>query len=367
MEVENKTPFPAVSWDSLGADRREYSTTLVRVKYRLLLQRAGRYCDLRLTPEQGELFGEDVFFDDDITRPVRYESDFVTFKPNTDFLLNANAYSPDGKPQSRWRCAVQVADAADRLLKQAALSVRGPRQWQRQQLGWLEGSALRALRVPLDYAHAYGGVIVNPAAEQDGQPYLKEYAKNPAGTGVTHRRLSPDCFPAHQVEWSDPRLDSQPYPAGFGIINRAWAYRLRYAGTYDQHWLDTQHPYPPEDFDFRHHQAANPQLILDGYIPLNGRIHLHNLLPGGGLRSLRLPELYCFIEYCSGQDDVRRERMNIDTVLIDIDSDDPGQWALYLSYRHYGLRKTTPHTLRICYFPKEQLEKQGDRRLGHAR
>lgn len=41
-------------------------------------------------------------------------------------------------------------------------------------------------------------------------------------------------------------------------MGRSWQPRLRYAGTYDQHWMDERLPFLPEDFDLRYFQSAPP-------------------------------------------------------------------------------------------------------------
>ena len=44
----------------------------------------------------------------------------------------------------------------------------------------------------------------------------------------------------------------------YGPLGRGWPQRARYAGTYDQAWLDDHFPFLPPDFDDRYHQAAPP-------------------------------------------------------------------------------------------------------------
>jgi len=43
---------------------------------------------------------------------VRFESDFVYYKPRTDLIVNAISYSPADTPGQRWQCALRV-DASD--------------------------------------------------------------------------------------------------------------------------------------------------------------------------------------------------------------------------------------------------------------
>jgi hypothetical protein len=48
-----------------------------------------------------------------------------------------------------------------------------------------------------------------------------------------------------------------------GPIGRHWEPRFRFAGTYDQHWLDEECPFLPADFDEQYYQAAP----LDQQVP----------------------------------------------------------------------------------------------------
>jgi hypothetical protein len=41
-----------------------------------------------------------------------------------------------------------------------------------------------------------------------------------------------------------------------GPVGRGWPQRARYAGTYDQCWLEEDFPFLPNDFDERYYQAA---------------------------------------------------------------------------------------------------------------
>ncbi|MCK5013694.1 MAG: DUF2169 domain-containing protein [Candidatus Omnitrophica bacterium] len=37
-------------------------------------------------------------------------------------------------------------------------------------------------------------------------------------------------------------------PMAFGPFGRAWKQRIQYAGTYDQHWIDSVFPFLQADF-----------------------------------------------------------------------------------------------------------------------
>ncbi|QMD83487.1 DUF2169 domain-containing protein [Escherichia coli] len=82
-----------------------------------------------------------------------------------------------------------------------------------------------------------------------------------------------DCLEG-KADWFAPEYQ----PAGFGCIGRAWLPRLSLAGTYDQEWLETQHPDLPDDFDFNYWNCApddqripfplpGPEFVLTGFRP----------------------------------------------------------------------------------------------------
>jgi hypothetical protein len=63
-----------------------------------------------------------------------------------------------------------------------------------------------------------------------------------------------------------------------GPLGRGWPQRARFAGTYDQQWLDDVFPFLPKNFDERYYQAApedqhvpfpkDPvQVVLSGFTP----------------------------------------------------------------------------------------------------
>ncbi len=361
MEIENHTPFPAVAWESVDAHRRWHLTTLMRVKYVFHREETPGAWRLRLTPEQGELFARDIYFDDDLGKPVRYESDFIPFKPSTDILLNAVARART--PKTAWQCGIGIFAPDGATLARASLTVSGERWWRKTALGWVADDIRPVTEVPVRYDRAQGGAIPNPdPADAASRPFLAEYPGNPAGTGLCHRRMPDTPWRDPQLQWHQAPRAAADSPAGFGIISRTWQPRVGLAGTYDQHWLDTQHPYPPHDFDDRHYQAANPALILDGHLPQRARFALANLMGAERVDRFHLPELHGFADL-DIQGEIRRLHLSIDTVLIDIDAPDPADWAVYLSYRARIPRPASLDGLRFRYLPTEQLARQ---RAGEA-
>lgn len=216
---------------------------------------------------------------------MRFESDFVAYKPRTDLIVNATAYSPDGAPRQRWLCALRVSGSDGAVLLQKALQVHSERAWQRGLRGWSLSPASPCNAVPIRYELAYGGALHGPpGGDGNPGPWLAFCDRNPLGRGLLHRDCKAREVPAPRIEdparpMSDPRQPS--VPEGFGAIHRAWQPRLALAGTYDEAWLARKHPLPPDDFDPRHNNGAHPDLIGAG--------RAHGYLRGDETLRMRFP------------------------------------------------------------------------------
>ena len=106
MIFENHTPFPAIAWSNVDKDEKEYTTVVVRVKY--LFDKKDEYglWYLKLAQEQEELFDEDIFYEDNINASVLYESDYITYKPYGDLIVNGYAHSKED--EKSWICGIEV-------------------------------------------------------------------------------------------------------------------------------------------------------------------------------------------------------------------------------------------------------------------
>ena len=58
--------------------------------------RSGSMC--QRADQDAKLLAGDVYYDDPMNSPVKYESDFIPFKLATDVVVNATAYAPNGQP-----------------------------------------------------------------------------------------------------------------------------------------------------------------------------------------------------------------------------------------------------------------------------
>jgi len=335
MEFSNFTPFSANAWETVNHRNKWYATCLVRAKFKLrrrhLAPSANQvYTDenvpcqweCRAHPEQGDLFDEDQFYHEDFDSSIRYESDYVNYKPHTDIIVNANAYASGEEKSSNWSCSVKVYSPDNKaLLNQLSLLVQGERRLAiRTKIGSL----------PIRYEYCKGGVRkINNKGEEDENYEVDLY--NPVGCGA-HAHKHQDSPQSVQIDYAQESIKN--IPPGFGFIHRSWKSRLDYAGTYDDNWLESQHPLPPNDFDFFHNQAAHPALITKSYLRAGSVISLSNLIKGAPHSYFILPD-YRFLSRVISNTHKQHQAMNLDTLIIDLDQQDTEELAVYGSWRSY--------------------------------
>lgn len=103
----------------------------------------------------------------------------------------------------------------------------------------------------------------------------------------------------------------------FGCIARSWPERVKWAGTYDQDWVDNTFPFLPTDFDDRYYQCAPPDQQCD-YLTGGETVQLFNLTTTGRTE-FRIPTLDIPVVFLHRDDgDIHREVV-ADTLLIEPD------------------------------------------------
>ncbi len=347
MDFANYTPFPGESWSSFDDKGFLYQTTLIRVKYRFIPQEDGTV-KFQLDTKQGELLVEDEYWGESAKSSVRYPSDYVTYKPETDIIINARTFAPNSEPTTEWFTGISLRKGTDVLLDVNA-HVTGPRLWHKMFIvGWILEDIDAITELPLRYEYAYGGTHYDPSDEGEEPEVLCFCKANPIGAGLLHKKLEGDrSVPQILHPDSLPHMGA-PYdtliPIGFGAIDNHWQGRIEYAGTYDENWLQNSFPMPPHDFNFLYNQQAHPQLRLPHEITQQSVFTLKNMVPDHPLCSFTVPvcKLYRFFPQQK-----QRTKMPIDTVLIDIDSDDPDEWSVYVSYRLYEKCPYQPQPLQV--------------------
>jgi hypothetical protein len=159
-EVINHTPWPSQYFQHVDPHGDVFHVMVSRVSYSLY----GMNYDNDVFPEphllsmeeQLPLCEADEYLGAINETSLIQESDYAPYKPKCDVLLvNANAYAPDGKPNSRWPVGFRFGNAIEKKF-----AVTGPRYFQRSlsSLGSLGLSEPElAASVALIYENSVGG------------------------------------------------------------------------------------------------------------------------------------------------------------------------------------------------------------------
>jgi hypothetical protein len=143
-------------------------------------------------------------------------------------------------------------------------------------LSGLRPSAARPFgHMPITWSRSFGGV------DPESPAHLE--LRNPVGVGFARREAVAGGKPVPNFETVDAPLSSwrdRPVPIGFGPVGRWWPSRARWAGTYDQTWLDEHFPLLPPDFDDRFWNCAPEDQQLDAYRP-GETVRLQGMTPEG--------------------------------------------------------------------------------------
>jgi hypothetical protein len=247
MELINATRMQAGY--SMGLETSGRELLVVVIKGTFVLPKPSE--QVRLCDEQLPLVMADTFTGEPgFSAPV-LEVDYAPRKPACDVLLVGHARAPQGREVTRLRVGLRVGPM------QKAFDVVGDRVWQ----AGLTGIGISVPRpfteMPVSYDTAFGGADRYSDDESEHEVYLP----NPVGRGW-HRHLKNawvDGTPLPNTEevGREVRFPSDKYqPMALGPLGRGWSLRARYAGTYDQKWLDDVFPFLPKDFDECYFQAA---------------------------------------------------------------------------------------------------------------
>jgi hypothetical protein len=264
---------------------------------------------------------------------VKSEPQTAFTKPATDIVLIGHAFSV-GQPTVD--VTLEVAN-----LRQTA-RVFGDRYWIKS-LGFVSTTPPEPFeKIPLVYERAFGGWDrTNP----DPSRHCFE-SRNPIGTGFRskHGKFE-DGVRMPNIENPKDLLSEYGQivpPVGFGFMAPDWQPRAKFAGSYDQEWMDKRMPLLPNDFDRKFFNAAPPELVASGYLRGDEPISIKNA-SARGLISFNLPKLPppCCRLQLKGSRDVAVET-NLDTVIINTDEDLLTLlWRGYLPLRNGPLDITT--------------------------
>lgn len=209
-----------------------------------------------------------------IPAPQIFDAGFP--KPAGEIIIAGSAAAPERKPVRGLLVTAAVGPVRRRL------AVFGNRTWRNQSAGPVFTEPAPFISIPLVPQYAYGG---------EGHP------ENPLGIGhgaaaQLGAGLAP---PLPNIEDADNQIRTftdQPEPAIPGSVDLMAPSRQRYAGTYDQAWLRTQHPGFPTDVDSRLFHAAQPkQRLPTGFFTGQERFEVAGMHPDHPHLAGTLPDL----------------------------------------------------------------------------
>lgn len=232
--------------------------------------------------------------------------------------------------------------------------------------GWKRTSLKAFTELPLRWEYSFGGIHKLFLTEQSTEPFYHQACfSNPIGSGwvesqyfdayqkmnakrprearvMNYKNVTAPRIEAHKSRQSKPIIYKQTAssnlttmqmakitekygnrPQGFGFTGRSWSPRISYSGTYDEKWLEEQHPYPPKDMNYRYWNAAPEDQQIDFFYP-NTRLELWNLthpeLSNNGYVCLNFPDHYPFLKLKFESGQMIPWPMTTETVLIDTDN-----------------------------------------------
>jgi len=307
MDLLNSTGMLAGYTMGMNPSGRE--SLVVVVKGTFIIPEQGE--SVTLAEQQLPLIEADTFTGEPGYSAPVYEVDYSPIKHRCDVLLNGSAYAPKGKPVSK----VQVGLKLETLTK--TFVVTGNRHWEAG-LSIVPSMPEVFEAMPFSYDTAFGGLDDFHEDENKHSAYMK----NPIGKGF-HKKMSSslvDGTPLPNTEEIGRPVqmpNDECQPMAFGPIGRGWESRLKYAGTYDQDWIDNTFPFLPADFDEAYFQCAPEDQQIP--FPKGGEeIVLVNLTPEGRT-AFKLPNIEVPMVFFRKKGEKYETQAVIDTIVIEPD------------------------------------------------
>lgn len=273
-----------------------------------------------LAEEQQPLVYADQHYGDPGSTSIQYECDFAPSKPRADVIVNGFAISKNENPVREMLVGLQVGQI------KKIIKVFGDRYWDTGLAGLRPSDPKPFVNMPLKYENAFGGT---DQTSDDPKKWGFEL-RNLVGVGFyTGNELGsvagkpiPNLEDARQPisSWYD-----RPAPAAFGGLARGWQPRIKFAGTYDQLWLDQRFPFLPEDFDHQYFQSA-PADQQFPYLKGGEAVRCVNMTPEGSF-SFAVPQLEIPITYRFRDRNVTMEP-KLDTLIVE-----PDQYRFIATWR----------------------------------
>lgn len=328
IQVINATPFPHMVFEKATIRPRHFDVIVVAGTFGL---KQGRHAYPLSNGEQKPVVCADRYWGKPECSGLLEETHLVVAKQHTDVHVLGSAKTPGGVLLPSWPVGVRVGPVIKRL------RVMGRRFWQYSlqhamtlRGGWQLSQPEATQSVPLLHELAYGGAVRRscydgpPTDDINNPEAFDAYALNPVGIGYLGGQAldSTQTYRVAQIESFDEPIDTitkQYPPQGLGPINRWWAPRCKFAGTYDEVWQKHQAPYLPDDFDFSFYQSAHSGMTASGHLEGNEPISLIGLLEAGRFDGY-LPGMMIAALLTDGNGFKQTARLNLDTVTIDVDA-----------------------------------------------
>jgi hypothetical protein len=301
-EVENETPFAADrAW---VRDRDGAEVWLVAVKCTFAVGADG---SLGVAEDQPPVLHAPAYHGQPGRSSLLYGADLVLTKRTTDVIVVGHAYAPGGRPARSIDCELSIGPVRKRL------AIIGDRVWK----GLSATEPVPFQRMAVTYERAFGG-----RDRKSPQPDRDWDARNPAGTGFAATKDAAVGMALPNVEYPEDRVgkwNDRPTPAGFGALDAHWQPRARWAGTYDDDWLQHRHPLLPLDFDERFFQLAPDDQQSPTFLRGGEAVWIRNMTPEGVLR-FELPKIFLGFEthFYDGSFELHQKR-RLHTVIIEPD------------------------------------------------
>jgi len=123
VQLINLTKMPHFRFSGADPAGKEFGVLIIKTSYDVSDQGV-----VEIAPEQESFVFTDVCYGEVNQTSLKYPSDMVPYKPQTDIVINAVGYSPGGKPEASWISSISVSDG-EGLCAQKSVRVSGPRFW----------------------------------------------------------------------------------------------------------------------------------------------------------------------------------------------------------------------------------------------
>ena len=314
MLIQNQTPLATgfgMFTDKVG---QEFVSFIVKGTF--CLPKPG--VTARLAEEQKEVIFANDYFGEPGSSSIRYPAEVVPRKLATDVVFIGHAYAPEERMVQELLASISVGPLRKQIL------VVGERVWIQGPFGLSASPTKPFQRMPIVYERAYGGFDSTNVDE------MRWDLRNPVGTGFCTKEKQAEGMHLPNIEYPSKRIKSwrdRPAVVGCGAVDSHWQPRVGFAGTYDEHWRQNQHPLPAIDFDDRFFNVGAAGLVASGFFVGGERVSLVNLSVERNI-DFYLPRV--FLELVIHFDD-EEKRVRPDLWMIEFE---PDSGVFYLIWGH---------------------------------